>query len=360
MLSRLLGGAKTCRRSIDLNRQAEGTHADMLTFSDQEWDDLSRLALEEGVGPWLYWTIKNQKLKNLLPARARSSLAGAYYQSAAHNQLLIVALRQITTAFHDAGIPIQPLKGAALAGTLYPNPAIRPMSDLDLLIKPADLVDALALLGQLGYHTQKITYHAVLIGGPGGDNPIELHWCLPDGHAVPETWWARANDSDSGASLTVFNCPFGPVEHLLYLSAHLLHQHRDWPRLIWLLDLRLLVERLSDNEKTQALDLARSLGWEKVFVAALKHTGQVFNEPLVELFPDLQDLPAQFKAAGDSSRLRQAWSLLGWRARGRLLTGLFFPTPHYLCWKYNPRPEWLWPVYYPRRWAELARRMNVA
>jgi hypothetical protein len=329
-------------------------------FSGQEWDEFTRLALAEGVGPWLQWALRNNELKNQFPSHVSSALAGAYYQSAARNQVLFAALDRITTTFNHAGIPIQPLKGAALAGTLYPNPALRLMSDLDLLIKPADLLPALALLDRLGYHTQKITYHAVLSGGPGGDIPVELHWCLPDGQAVPETWWEAAAILEPGMTASRPAGPFGLVEHLLYLSAHLLLQHGDWPRLIWLLDLRLLVGRISEKEMTRAFAIARSVGWENLLHMALEITRQPRMRGPAPQSPALDIAHLLAIPTGDAWRLRRAWVLLGWRAKARLLSGLLFPAPRYLRWKYNPQPQWLWPVFYLRRWAELARQVNLA
>ena len=58
---------------------------------------------------------------------------------------------EAVAALADAGIAVMLLKGIAYAGTLYPDPALRPMSDVDLLV-PADRYgDAIGVLGRLGY-----------------------------------------------------------------------------------------------------------------------------------------------------------------------------------------------------------------
>ncbi|MFQ5344183.1 MAG: nucleotidyltransferase family protein, partial [Anaerolineae bacterium] len=43
------------------------------------------------------------------------------------------------------------LKGAALANTLYPTPALRPLSDIDLLIPRQHLEPAVQAVKSLGY-----------------------------------------------------------------------------------------------------------------------------------------------------------------------------------------------------------------
>ena len=43
-----------------------------------------------------------------------------------------------------------PLKGPALAEALYPDPGLRPFTDLDLLVRREDAARAVALLGEVG------------------------------------------------------------------------------------------------------------------------------------------------------------------------------------------------------------------
>lgn len=50
-----------------------------------------------------------------------------------------------------AGIPVVPLKGGLLAFTRYREPALRPMADIDLLVRPADEPGLHAVLERLGY-----------------------------------------------------------------------------------------------------------------------------------------------------------------------------------------------------------------
>lgn len=58
---------------------------------------------------------------------------------------------KLLTALETAGIAVLVLKGAALAYTVYPEPLLRPMGDIDLLIKPADLSQITILLKGLGF-----------------------------------------------------------------------------------------------------------------------------------------------------------------------------------------------------------------
>ena len=73
------------------------------------------------------------------------------YRVAAQNALLYYELEHVLLAFDRANIPVILLKGAALATTIYPTIAHRPMGDVDLLVHPADLSDAEKILEQTGF-----------------------------------------------------------------------------------------------------------------------------------------------------------------------------------------------------------------
>jgi hypothetical protein len=60
-------------------------------------------------------------------------------------------LARVLNALADAGIDPVLLKGAALANTVYDDPALRTMNDLDLLVRPGEIEAASAALTALSY-----------------------------------------------------------------------------------------------------------------------------------------------------------------------------------------------------------------
>lgn len=60
-------------------------------------------------------------------------------------------LREAADALGAAGVRVALLKGIAYAGTLYPDPGDRPMTDIDLLVPPEDHPRAAHILTELGY-----------------------------------------------------------------------------------------------------------------------------------------------------------------------------------------------------------------
>jgi Uncharacterised nucleotidyltransferase len=58
---------------------------------------------------------------------------------------------ELLTSFANAGVPIILLKGAALAHLIYPNPALRPMIDIDILVEPAEIGRAARIVRTAGF-----------------------------------------------------------------------------------------------------------------------------------------------------------------------------------------------------------------
>jgi len=139
-----------------------GEQVDWAAFSPQEWNGFARRAEVEGVAPLVYAALRTgdgrQETENNrhpatpnIPTAAWEQLKSSYYRTAGYNTLLFRELERILAAFERADIPVILLKGAALAQTLYPDPALRPMSDLDLLVHPSAVSSAQRVLEYIGY-----------------------------------------------------------------------------------------------------------------------------------------------------------------------------------------------------------------
>jgi hypothetical protein len=101
-------------------------------------------AEQEGMTPLLYKHLDESG--SVYPAGVRRSL----HLSCRHHRLLAEArsevLQEILALLHEYAIDTLLLKGSALAYTLYPDPALRPMRDIDLLFRPEDAQRAHDLL----------------------------------------------------------------------------------------------------------------------------------------------------------------------------------------------------------------------
>jgi hypothetical protein len=142
-------------------------------------------------------------------------------------------LARVLEAFHAEDIPVIVLKGAYLAHAVYGNAALRPMQDLDLLVKKSDLPRAEEMLLRMGYgiYGDRAEYeenHFHFQYAPSGDSeniPVEIHWHIT--YTAPfrvdtEGLWARARPATIAGVETL---TLSPEDLLLHVCVHNAHGH---------------------------------------------------------------------------------------------------------------------------------------
>ena len=98
------------------------------------------------MAPLLYVHLKAAGVQ--LPRDVRRTLQGLVLRHREINRVRMRVLRDILSTYDSAGIPALVLKGAALAHLVYPEPGLRPMSDLDILVPESELWRAQRLLAR--------------------------------------------------------------------------------------------------------------------------------------------------------------------------------------------------------------------
>jgi len=358
-------------------------------LSREDWGELIHLAQREGVAPALYYTQESAGWPLGLPLHLREELRADCLKAAGSNLLIYRELSRILSALQSElpHISLVLLKGAALANTVYPSIALRPMTDIDLLLRREHLESAVEALRSIGYRdvapemtpglSRKTHFQVALKGGPRGYVITELHWSLVGGEgdwrspdldwfwAETEPWHMLEESGKSGTPLSALQ--LRPTAHLLYLAAHLMLQHGGArARLLWEYDIHLLLtqcERRLDWEELR--HRARELRWAPALRAALARSHENFGTPLPEGF--LRDLETdeddrsrslvQSKNHPVQTRAIATWSYLrtlNWRTRLQRARSALWPTAAYVRWRYRPRPKCLWPLCYPYRWLRFA------
>jgi hypothetical protein len=220
----LLACAKANLSADELQRIAQE-----LSHSDLDWNYLTAAACAHGVAPLIYHNLHLSRVTRVLPPRAAETLRNSYYGNAARNSFLYGKLRNVLKVFRDKQIEFIVLKGAALAETVYPNRALRPMSDIDLLVKKEKLTEVETKLLDLGYilqdrakgkeFYQERHYHWVFSKKP--DIDIEIHWHVkrPTGAfeiAIDDLWKSAQPIKVAGIDALILS----PEALLLYLCQH--------------------------------------------------------------------------------------------------------------------------------------------
>lgn len=233
------------------------------------WDRVLAIAEAEGLAPALASAVKT-KAPTAVPAAVRERLHRRLADGIAGQLILGRELGRLLRLFEREGVPVIPLKGPALAETLYPHPALRPCSDLDLLVRRDSVPRVDDLLHGLGYcrwadaHSFRfdLAYdRATLYEGPSGVR-VDLHWGLlsEPRYAWDEreglTVWDRAVRIRVAGVEALGLCP---EDLLLYLAVHLA-VHHALAGVLWYYDLYLVIERWASTLDWEAL-IARASRW---------------------------------------------------------------------------------------------------
>lgn len=374
-------------------RGASVTRPETGSANPLDWEYLLRAADYHGILPLLHQWIQSQQ-DIAVPPEVSAQVSSAYWANHFRNRILLEELVRVLQNAAAAGIAVMPLKGAALALLYYPTPALRPMSDLDLLVQPGDIVAMADLLHHLGY--AEVFGGTVLLDerfydAQRGERRFVAH---KDGcdvliefriepldplidmlsaldpvldaalHDRAAWMWARCQDA------THARVPFArisPEDLVLHVASHLTTRHRYF-RLLWLYDLSLVITAHgNDLDWAYIGGAARRLRLSVPVHATLAAAYRLLGAPVPlaemermlfaggERWRPLQRVERAFftrriRAANRGDLTAQSYAqvwlvaasferLRGWKPRLRALRWIIFPSRAYLAaWRNEPIP----------------------
>lgn len=343
------------------------------------WERVLHRIEQELLGPLIYRAIRDQAI---VPPQIEQRLSQLYYQTACQNTLLFGSLVQVLRSLNDRQIPVLILKGAALAQVVYGDVALRPMSDLDLLIRPADLPQVRQCLQALGYtahnleiqegYTDEFRNEAFFFKDGLTRVGIDLHWKL-----VSLTYYQRVLSSEwfweTALPIEFDRTPtsiLGYEAQLLHLCAHLFWHHQG-EGMLWQHDIAEFLMLYQDKIDwievlKQAQRFRLVLPLQQVLPEIMGHW-QVTLPPgileeirLLQPSPEEQTLFAWLNARYLRTTLRyflaDLTGLSGWQQKSRFLWNTVFPSSRYMQQRYRIEHPALLPFYYLYR---LCRGVEV-
>ncbi len=303
--------------------------ADRLVLPDEAFRDLLRVAERNAVDALLAAALSSPPAAERMSATVREDLRRVVLRRHREWLELQKALTSALELLERARVPVIVLKGGALALSVYPDPPLRPMNDIDLLVPPDAVETAVAALRSGGFLVPdeetasfwKRAYFHLPLRAPGdGYVLVELHWGIAQAdrhHPVTDELFRASLPLPEAAGSAR---RLGPEDMLVHLSLHHAYHYFE-PRLIWIYDLALL----HADPPPAALAHARARSWRAAipFLLSLAQVERVYPGLLR---PDYRELPER------SARVR--WLLRtfgsgrpmplfrGWASRGtQLLLG---------------------------------------
>ncbi|HEX4923713.1 MAG TPA: nucleotidyltransferase family protein, partial [Bdellovibrionales bacterium] len=212
-----------------------------------QWESCVRTLVAQGLAGFVY-----ARRAEMLPSDIRAQLHKVYLAQFAFNANLETNYRRVRGALENVGCEPVLLKGLSLLGRVY-DAGERPISDIDVLIRPNQLELSSTVLRELGYRSKtELRWHANdfkrNFEDESGLCEVELHTRLF--YNEPASFeWGTQYDAERGRHLS--------DEHMLaHLLGHLGFQH-TFLKLFWLVDVDLLARAYGSRLDWELL--ARSL-----------------------------------------------------------------------------------------------------
>ncbi|SRR6266571_2212375 len=222
-----------------------------------------------------------------LPPGWAGGLARSHRKTTVDNLAALAGLRRVGRLLLERQVPFLLLKGGAYLIDLYDDPGMRMLTDVDLLIRRADVDRVARLLWKAGMRGDARSYEPERfeMWFPGeGHCRFEFHAALgqPGRYRICEQEiWARSIASEIEG---VASRRLGPEDAVLYHAAHLA-DHYFGPSLKWAIDLREMLRRWTPDP---AWLVARAREWRvrTALHLALRHVDKIFPGEVPEGLAD--------------------------------------------------------------------------
>jgi hypothetical protein len=265
------------------------TQARSLLEQALSWPLLLRLTRMYGVTPLFYQHLRQLGFPNV-PATVVAELGAAYRLTAMRNTLMVRELVEVMQRLDSAGVPVIPLKGVALAASLYGNPTLRECVDIDILVPRSQVGQAYHVLQAMGYcgesaevmeePLQRRLLNSRIEYGLTRDERgfrylLELHWGVFLGHpserVAVEALWA---ETSATPVFGVMAFQASAEWTFLFLAVHA--ARHQWRGLKWFSDIHELCTWTAIDWAKVRVDAER-FGWENALELTLSACHTLFG-----------------------------------------------------------------------------------
>jgi hypothetical protein len=279
------------------------------------WEELLVLAEMNGVAGFFFRHLVCE-YGSELPDSVNKKATSHYQETVSANQAMLAALARVAERLKKANLTILALQGVTLLN-LYQDPGLRPLGDIDLLVRPgSDKERLLRLLSELGFRpstphypdlVEKDSVRFDIHTHPLGTERIASREFVFPGN-IADIW---AHAEPMGTVATSVLVPAN-ADNIILLAAHALkHGYR---RIIWLADVYLYLQHLQSIDPSLVKLHRRAKLWhqEKSLGYAIELATRVCCEDrkrrrLVRLYPSklstLEERMITIKATGGYAEL---------------------------------------------------------
>jgi hypothetical protein len=256
----------------------------------RNWDRVVEIAKGHTVLPLVHRYL-NLECQAAVPADGMAKLRTQWQFIALYNRRLTAELLRLMGLLKTSGIAAVTFKGPVLAAMAYGSIELRQFSDLDVLVRQADLPRVAEILTAQGYLSPHTRREGLATGyfqenedaffAAGGMGAVDVHWKItprsfrfaPD----EEAFWRKAQtvDLELGAVMAI-----APEDLLLYLCVHA--AKHGWVALGSICDVAETIRARPEIDLMAILDEATTLGSRRMFLTGIYLARELVGAPVPE------------------------------------------------------------------------------
>jgi hypothetical protein len=258
-----------------------------LAGSELDWHAVLNLTKSHGLLALVHERLS--EISDAVPDDIRRAVSREFEQNARQTLWLAQLLFNVSDLFQRHGIEAMPYKGPILAQQLYGNVTLRQYSDIDILIRSADVPRASLVLQEAGFTAAlelsareerdyiaagyEYTFH-----GLKNPNVLEVQWrILPRFHAVD---FEVAECFRRAQKIFIGERPVATLSNedlLLVLCVHA--AKHAWSKLSWIRDVAEL-SQMRNVDWGQVIREAGRLGLRRIVAMTFQIANQMLRTPL--------------------------------------------------------------------------------
>jgi hypothetical protein len=287
----------------------------------QNWSRVVDIAKRHAVLPLVYRYLKLE-CPNAVPEEGLAKLRTLWQLIILYNRHLTAELVRLTGLLEAAGVAAVSFKGPVLATMAYGSIELRQFSDLDILVRPADVARVAEILTAEGYLSPHTRRQGLATGyfqecedaftGPGAMGTVDVHWKItprsfpfaPDEEALRRR--AQGVDLEFGRVMAI-----APEDAPLYLCVHA--AKHGWVTLGSICDVAETVRARPELDLMGILDQATALGSRRMFLTGICLAHELADAPVAA---ELVTIARGDRAVGALAR-RVAGQLFSGTTQGR-------------------------------------------
>ena len=285
---------------IDLTAE-ESFRIHKILKQNPDWSIVYKQAITLGILALLFKHLSQNGNKNYVPDEIMATFEKGYISQLCRNFKLYNELSQILKVMNKADIPIILLKGVYLANYIYEDIALRPMGDIDILVREEDKEFVQEKLREIGFEKPDYFYPSDLHENNLGDKtrhltpmiksknwPVEVHFNVfagfPYNTVDMEKVWETAESTTINGCKAMCLSPEYQLLHLcLHLYNHIVPAKGQRLTFYWLCDIHELIRHFKNKmDWDKFCDVAYSLKVNAQVSSLLVYMKHNWNTPIPE------------------------------------------------------------------------------